>query len=509
MSGMPTRAARTVTTPERGNAARELRAFVVLTVVLVFGALSILKLYPNTDIGWLVHAGERILDGSSLYVDIIEIHPPMLFWMSAQVVRVARIFEIHPLTAFDLFVIGHVVVGVLLARRITRGWRAPAALALVGIPLVGIDSGEPEHLFVLAFIPYMLLTERRLGRLDVVTWLALATGVLTGLAICRKPHLGLGWLVVEIAFVHAAGARAALRRPELATVIVVGVIYLALVMVATPEYFTIVRHVAAAYGDYYPARVIDLIANPRSVGVLLGLALLFAVDRQRDALITAATSLALLGAVFVQGHGWSYHFYPALAVAIFGVCTRVLKWRWSAPPLIAIAAAAMLWTNLWFYDLRPWPYHLPWLREVVRDHGGPVLALTTLMQPVYPLLTIERVQPVSRFASLWPIPQAYSGGGDPYPYNPPERMDSLERFAFDVTVTDFVRFKPKLVVVDTLPPRLWPPDRAMRGWSWLDYLGQDARFERDFRENYYEIPSISNYRLFVRRSPRGSVFPGS
>jgi hypothetical protein len=324
--------------------------------------------------------------------------------MSAQVARAARIAGMDALTAFDIFVLGHVLAGVALARIITREWRAPAALAVVGLPLVGIDSGEPEHLFVLAFIPYILIAERRIARQSVQFWLGLATGFLTGLAICRKPHLALGWSIVELAAAHALGARLAIRRVEAVTVALVGAFYVALVLITTPEYLTIAKYAAAAYSDYYPARAIDLVLNTRFGGVLLAVGVLLILDRGRSAKMVAAASLALLGAVFVQGHGWSYHFYPALAVPLFGVLARALKFRWVHPVVLGLASVGMLWTNLWYYEMRPWPYHMPWFREVVREHGGPVLALTTLMQPVYPLLTVEEVQPVSRFASLWPVP---------------------------------------------------------------------------------------------------------
>jgi hypothetical protein len=80
-------------------------------------------------------------------------------------------------------------------------------------------------------------------------------------------------------------------------------------------------------------------------------------------------------------------------------------------------------------------------------------------------------------------------------------MQELERFAFDSTISDFIRARPKLIFVDTLPPRMWPPERAMSGWSWLDYFSQDPRFRNEFANYYDELPAISNFRLFVRRTP--------
>ena len=51
----------------------------MLLLVLVAAAISVAPL--NTDSGWLLVAARRLLDGDRLYVDIIEVNPPLIVWL--------------------------------------------------------------------------------------------------------------------------------------------------------------------------------------------------------------------------------------------------------------------------------------------------------------------------------------------------------------------------------------------------------------------------------------------
>ena len=50
-----------------------------LLIAALFAAAMLLqqRLQLNLDVSWLLVAGERLLDGERLYVDIVEINPPM------------------------------------------------------------------------------------------------------------------------------------------------------------------------------------------------------------------------------------------------------------------------------------------------------------------------------------------------------------------------------------------------------------------------------------------------
>ena len=66
--------------PLRGPADRErLSPLWWISIAIVFAAAVLLRqIVPlNTDVSWLLTVGERVLDGERLYVDIVEINPPM------------------------------------------------------------------------------------------------------------------------------------------------------------------------------------------------------------------------------------------------------------------------------------------------------------------------------------------------------------------------------------------------------------------------------------------------
>src|SRR5580698_3970763 len=64
----------------------------VLTVVMFAALRSPLK----DDIAWLLYVAHRWMSGRELYVDVIEVNPPLIIWMSALPLTVARWAGISP-----------------------------------------------------------------------------------------------------------------------------------------------------------------------------------------------------------------------------------------------------------------------------------------------------------------------------------------------------------------------------------------------------------------------------
>ncbi|MGH7526003.1 MAG: hypothetical protein ACREMX_04805, partial [Gemmatimonadales bacterium] len=57
------------------------------------------------DTAWLLYAAERWLDGARLYVDLVEVNPPLIIWLNAIPVLVARALAISPLLVYRLLVV--------------------------------------------------------------------------------------------------------------------------------------------------------------------------------------------------------------------------------------------------------------------------------------------------------------------------------------------------------------------------------------------------------------------
>ena len=59
----------------------------VLSVVLFLSLRSPLK----DDIAWLLYVARRWMAGRELYIDVVEVNPPLIIWISAVPLEIARL----------------------------------------------------------------------------------------------------------------------------------------------------------------------------------------------------------------------------------------------------------------------------------------------------------------------------------------------------------------------------------------------------------------------------------
>ncbi len=145
-----------------------LLALLCVTALVMFAALrSPLK----DDIAWLLYVARRWLAGKELYVDLIEVNPPLIIWVSAIPLTVARWLDVNPqyvaIPAFALIVLGCAWWSACLLRPLGGLFsaRAPVFAAIGGVLLFipAADLGQREHLLVAAFLPYLILFARTLA----------------------------------------------------------------------------------------------------------------------------------------------------------------------------------------------------------------------------------------------------------------------------------------------------------------------------------------------------------
>src|SRR4030088_284677 len=90
-----------------------------LSIALVFVVAVLLRqVVPlNTDVSWLLTIGERVLDGQRLYVDIVEINPPMAVMAYLPGIALARALGLDPKIVID----GQMLL--LTAASLLAAWR--------------------------------------------------------------------------------------------------------------------------------------------------------------------------------------------------------------------------------------------------------------------------------------------------------------------------------------------------------------------------------------------------
>src|ERR1700732_5108172 len=96
---------------------RLLWPWVLIALVFVL-AILLRQIVPlNTDVSWLLTIGERVLDGQRLYVDIVEINPPMAVIAYLPGIALARALGLDPKIVID----GQMLL--LTAASLLTAWR--------------------------------------------------------------------------------------------------------------------------------------------------------------------------------------------------------------------------------------------------------------------------------------------------------------------------------------------------------------------------------------------------
>jgi hypothetical protein len=417
----------------------------VLGIVLFITLRSPLK----DDIAWLLYVAHRWLAGRELYIDVVEVNPPLIVWISAIPLEIARWLGIgSQFVAMPFFVAavlgcawwaasllrvpGLLVQGKIFAERLP-------VFAVIGSALLILpagDLGQREHLLVAAFLPYLVLFARSLDGKVPSLIASLIAGVLAGLGCALKPRYGAVFAVLEcLAFTR--GLRPWRLMPLTAGATMVG--YAGLVAIVCPAYLG--KAVPMALALYGATDVPFLTLLSESAMLLCGQAVAIGLLwlRRRSVkgnslmltlLVFAATSTVVC---FVDGKDWYYHRLPATVATVLAlllwITTEFAQWRWTAVqppvgtslrppagaslgPLVAAGLAVAVFCGASILRLEPEAVELVEpkqttvnrLEQIIRaEHARTYLAFSEWIALGFPVVNETGVTWASRFDSMWAL----------------------------------------------------------------------------------------------------------
>lgn len=473
----------------------------ILAVLFIAAAIFYNSLQIHHDVAWYVYCNLQQLKGARLYVDFIEINPPIAFYLTMPPVAFASATGLPINTCIVVFVLAITAGSLQLALAMDRDatpmekrWKTVAgAVILIVIPISVF--AQREHFAVLLSLPYFFLCGARLRRQKVTPWMAIAAGLMAGLGLSIKPYFLLASFVVEAYVVVASGNLKALFRTEIYAAIAAGLLHATFAIVVHPEYFTVAVPLILSAYDAYTSPLWWIALQAWNTAVLAGM-VFWVLARRRvsgavgaDALFAAACGFALC--VIWQQKGWAYQTLPASVMVAFaslelsalalsgraqvvGLAGRQ-KWTIPAAPIGLILLQAVIsgpYRNALAVDAA----------QYVERYaaGGSIFVMTSNMSTGFPLAIDANVTWASRFATQWLLPmvirdqQSLEAMSDPER----ERLARLAQYDLDAIVADFEKFKPDLVFVDH-----FYEDNASRlylgmSFNLLEYYRRDPRFSK-------------------------------
>lgn len=478
-----------------------LTCLAVTVAAVVIGTTGAFLTLPRTDTTWLLHVTAKLLDGAALGVDVVENSPPVILWLKAPVVLLARATGWDAwhlwLGASALLATGSLLLTGRLLREVPSLARSAGlllAVFAVGLFLLPIlDFGQREHVTVALVVPWLLAVAARAEGAPLGRGRATALALAGGLGLSIKPHFGLVWLLVAGVLLRRERSARALLATELTAAALVPALAILATFLLHPDWFGYAR----LYGPLYLRFGFE---NPLWIGLVgegiewswLGILALLAfgpaIRPWPGSLSVIAVGLAGFHlAAALQAKGWGYHFLPASTVGLLAAAAAAACANWSGDRLVRrvyrlavpLGIAVVVWggvrrtVELAGWPERKWEEADPSLRALVREvgrsGGGETLLLLSInISAGFPLTWLTGSDWTSRHPSLWALaavyPREFRGPGM-VPTHPPAERTEDERLVAAELAADIAKRPPTLLVI----PRPEPEGPVWAGSQRFDY----------------------------------------
>ena len=491
-------------------------ALVVLIGVLVVVMFTALRSPLKDDIAWLLYVARRWMAGRELYVDVVEVNPPLIVWISVLPMELSRWFGVPSQYVAMPGFIGAVLGCAWWTAGLLRPQGGLFADRLVTFSVIGIillvlpagEVGQREHLLVAAILPYLALFAGELSGHRPERRDAIIAGVLAAIGCAMKPrYVGVAIALEAIALTQ--GLRPWRLLPLAGGLSVA--LYAGAVALFSPAYFSWAIPMALALYGATDSPMWQLFAESAAlIGgqfVMLGLLLLRWRHLQERWVILSLMVLAVVGSVicFLDGKDWYYHRIPAtvatvLALLCWAGSAFVHRDRTAHRARMPLAIACLVLVILFFGSLRrfepqvvqavePAATTVSRLEAIVRkEKARSYLAFSEWIALGFPVVNNTGVEWASRFDSMWALKgELWRARFDPQT----SRDWPVARWV----VHDFLAGCPDIAVVDT-----------REGTNYIGVLSEaDPAFARVW-SRYRPIDSFDGLVVY-RRGKGGCIDP--
>ena len=483
----------------------------------------------NGDSAWLLHVARRVSDGARLYVDVIEVNPPLVVWLGLPVVALARATGWSDAAIFRGAIWCLALLAIWLGGRALRllapgtpvGWR-PAVLVGMAVVLVGMPAGyfgQREHLVLILVLPWLLVAAARAEGGAPGRAVAAAAGALAGFGVALKPHYLL--LPAAVAAYGWAAARTPRRLPpEHGTLAAVLACYALLAAVLAPEYLGLVDRWGPVYWDYVRRPLATILAGDLKPLTVLAALLYWPVARRltarpRMADFLGIATAVLFVAVVLQHKGFGYHYYPAVGTGMLlvflgllgagprppGMPVRIAARTAGALILVPILALSLGWAADRAGGSAKRGPVAAGSREIGafldgRAARGAVVVWSPWMDDSFPLMLERRAVWASRYPFVWFLPALYRermSAPGPVACRREAEMSPDERTLLATVAEDLRAYRPELVFVRK------PGTEGLLRIPLLECLARSGEFRREFGA-YRPLVDLEHFRVFQRKA---------
>jgi hypothetical protein len=480
------------------------RTFLVALGILVVASFTLQSLgVLNPDVAWINYGNSRMLAGARLYVDIVEVNPPTIYYLSMPPFWLSSVTGIASSGAYIVWVLLLAALSSSICYKALdpagKGLDKPhlamcLALALLTTVLIGESFGQREHFLIMFLSPYVFLKIARLEKYSVSHKLSALIGVLTAIAVALKPHYVA--VVITLEALQFYRQKHGLFSSEVIVGALTGLAMAVLLMVFHPEFMSeIVALGRKAYLPYYRESTATIV---NMFGLTAGLIAIYSYAERRAGFVSPgqvllAASAASAVAMLLQFRGFPYQ----ILVALFFLLICSAFWIFSAKPTKAawIAFPGIIALTLLLRLNSPLAYQATYPPIELTPRGSSVAVFSTNIRDGFPFAPEQGLIWTSRFPSLWFMSFLFNTDRAVRMNLPIDPSDvKLANALRKQVVDDLINAKPDRIMVRVLT------DPIMR--TPVDYLAtfsKDPRFGSFFKD-YTQDVEAAGFIYYRRKS---------
>ena len=293
--------------------------------IVVFIFINYIRL--NVDSLWILHCAKQIIDGATLYVDKIDVNPPLIFIYSIIPVMFSKITSISMENSYILFVLVLVFLSTFLCFKIIKdiykeNENRILIYSIFFILTISTTSnfGEREHLFVIFVFPYILYHLYK-EQIFISNGFLIFIAIFAALGFNLKPHFFIVFVFLEFYFFFKSKRFSSFFRIDTIIIALSGIFYLLIIKLFFEEYITlIIPFSIQSYTNAFNKSFLELLIVPEILITFIAFVLFFLNKKKLfkfDINILFIAIFASLLFYFLQAKGWSYHRVPIFSFVQF------------------------------------------------------------------------------------------------------------------------------------------------------------------------------------------------
>ncbi len=492
-------------------------SFLLLSVITQF------SIYINHDVGIILYFSKRLMQGGSLYVDIMDPNPPLIFYIYLIPNYIAQLLNVSPIPLFRLMIFFFIFLSLYLSNIILKNdlhnrslLKKALFLSLVFVFTILVDGefGQREHIMLLLATPYLLLTATRLDSRAEGKYFQIMVGILAGIGFSIKPFFLLVPVVLESFLWWRTRNLISRNNLSLIAMILVILLYLLSIIFFTSYFQTmvpLVLQVYAAFGKKFYFVMLFSLFNLIIASVLYYIFLPKEKYKKNyyTVIFLSLVSFALI--YFIQKKGWKYQKYPFEACYFLFLITICTEWfedtskykiyshkfiKFCYALIISLILSFFFFFVIWHGKVLIKGNRNQFIQHFITVSNkyatkSSMFIFTSYVEYAFPMINYTNVEWASRFPSLWLLPGIINQQSlAKENIRLRDNVQHIKQYLFDSVVEDLQKYQPALVIIDDTP--------VLDGnkFDYVKFFSQDTRF-LILWSKYQQVAKTNYFRFFA------------